>query len=152
MQWSDTMKDDDFRVQPVSIGTEHLDQEYHKSGESLLEIQHEAFTSLDFDAKSRFKSSMHRWDNMTNLDKLKDEDGSIDKATEAAAKTEQYRDSVVSASSLESFTIDEHGNLNRQFSDFDKMKSASSSNRSSYVDIDDIVITTDPSMFSIPEG
>ena len=152
MQWSDTMKDDDFRVQPVSLGTEQLNQEYHHSHENLLEIQPEALTSLDFDAKNRFKSSMHRWDNMTNLDKLKDEDGDIDKASETAHFTVPYRDSVVSAASIESFTIDNHGNLDRQFSDFDKMKSSSSSNHSSCVDINDIMITTDSSMIPIPEG
>ena len=73
---------------------------------------------------------MQRRDDVaTNLAKLKD-DVSSNTGTETASTTASYRESIVSVSSLESFTIDEHGNLDRQFSDYDKMKSASSSNRS----------------------
>ena len=155
MHWSDTTKDDEhslLRGQSVFLGVEPFKQEEHKeSHEDLLLKQHESFNSLDLDTEKKFRSSMQRWDDMTNLAKLKD-DASSNTATETASTTVPYRESVVSVSSLESFTIDAHGNLNRQFSDYDKMKSASSSNRSSCVDIDDIVINTDPSMFSIPEG
>ena len=98
----------------------------------------------------KFGTSMHHWDDMTNLAQQQNEDGTND-TSETAKTILPYRESIVSASSLESFTIDEHGNLNCQFSDYDKMKNAASSNRSSCVDIDDIVLTTDP-MFTIQEG
>ena len=72
---------------------------------------------------------MHHWDDMANLTQLQNEDGTND-TSDAAKTTLPYSEIVVDISSLESFTlIDEHGNLNRQFSDYDKMKSAASSNR-----------------------
>ena len=156
IQWSDNTREDEqslLRAQSVSLGVEHYkqEQENKESNEDLLLKQHESFNSLDLDAENKFESTMQRWDDVTNLAKLKD-DASGNTGTETMSTTVPYRESIVSVSSLESFTIDEHGNLDRQFSDYDKMKSASSSNRSSCVDIDDIVINTDPSMFTIPEG
>ena len=157
MQWSDSTKDDEhsfLRAQSVSLGVEHHKQEQEQKeshGDPLLK-QHETFNSLDLDNESKFRSSMHRWDDVANLTKLKDDGSGYTADAELAGTTEAYRESVVSASSLESFTIDAHGNLDRQFSDYDKTRSASSSNRSSCVDIDDIFINTDPSMSPIPEG
>ena len=157
MLWSGDTKEDEhslLKAQSVSLGVDHFKEEQeHKEShrEDLLLSQHDSFNSLDLDAEKKFRPSMHHWDDMTNLAKLKEE-GSNNNTTETGSSTLPYRESIVSVSSLESFTIDAHGNLNRQFSDFDKMKSASSSNRSSCVDIDDIIINTDTSMFTIPEG
>ena len=146
MQWSDNTREDEqslLRTQSVSLGMEHYkqEQEQKEGHEDLLLKQHESFNSLDLDAENKFRPTMQRWDDVANLAKLKD-DASGNTGTETVSTTVPYRECIVSVSSLKSFTIDEHGNLDRQFSDYDKMKSASSSNRSSCVDIDDIVINS----------
>ena len=167
LQWSQLTKNAEHsyaRTQSVNVGVQQFEQEQQRGSSNLLR-QHEDFHSLDLDIEKRFTSSLHHWDDTSNLAQLKDESAindskvASDKSSSSNYSTSKkpkntvpYRESVVSASSLESFTLDEHGNLNHQYSDYDKMKSTSSSNRSSCVDIDDIVIITDPAMFTITEG
>jgi len=161
---SNTTEDDKqsfyMRAQSIALNTHSLDQE-HEGNEELLK-HHERFKSLDLDVVKPVKTLLHHWDDMTNLADLQDEDKSPNdesKSDDVAASdkipknTVPFRESVISASSLESFILDEHGNLNRQFSDFDKMKSNDSPS-SSCIDIDDVVLATaEPhSIFPIPEG
>lgn len=161
---SDTAEDKEnpfyMRAQSIPLGTHNLEQE-HEERKELLKHD-ERFKSLDLDVAKPVKSPLHHWDDMTNLAELKDEDKSANDESSSSnvagfvknpKNTVPYRDSVVSASSIESFMLDEHGNLNCQYSDFDKMKTdhGASSSRSSCVDIDDIVITT-TEIFPIPEG
>ena len=105
-------------------------------------------------------SSMHQLD-MTSLAKLNDkgvfedsnatcdEPADDDSGTTKPKHTVPYPESVVRASSLE---LDEHVNFIRQYSDCDRMKNVSSSNRSPCVDIDDIVINIEPSMLATMKG
>ena len=109
MQWSDNTREDKhslLRAQSVSLGVEHYkqEQEHKESNEDLLLIQHESFNSLDLDAENKFESTMQRWDDVTNLAKLKD-DTSGNTGMETTSTTVPYRESIVSVSSLESFTI-----------------------------------------------
>ena len=159
LQRSDATKDDDdvysyARTQSVAVGVDNVEEEEHKGSSHLLR-QREEFKSLDLDIEKRFTSSLHHWDDMSNLAELKeegtcDEDKITDDAPasgDAVAKkpkhTVPHRESVVSASSLESVLLDEHDNL----------RSGRSSNRSSVVDLDDVIFEfTEPSMSTIKEG
>ena len=144
------------RTQSVAIGVDENEEDEHKGSSHLLR-QREEFKSLDLDIEKRFTSSLHHWDNVSNLTELKDESlfdessttgdtpaASGDSITKKPKHTVPYRESVVSASSLESVVIDNYGNL----------RSATSSNRSSVVDLDDVVLcdVSEPLMSTIEEG
>ena len=158
LQRSDaTMDDDEYsfaRAQSVALGVDDVEQDEQKGSNHLLR-QREEFKSMDIDIEKRFTSSLHHWDDIANLAELKDE-GTFDESKttddvptsgDSVAKkpkhTVPYRESVVSASSLESVILDEHCNL----------RSAQSSNRSSLVDVEDVLFEfTEPVMSTITEG
>ena len=144
------------RAQSIAIGVDEIEEDEHKGSSHLLR-QREEFKSLDLDIEKRFTSSLHHWDNLSNLTELKDESpfdesnatgdtpaASDDSVTKKPKHTVPYRESVVSASSLESFVIDNYGNL----------RSTTSSNRSSVVDLEDVVLceVSEPLMSTIEEG
>ena len=119
------------RTESINVGILQFEQEQQRSSGNLLR-QHEDFHSLDLDIEKRFTSSLHHWDDTSNLAQVKDESAindskvASDKSSSSNYSTSKkpkntvpYRESVVSASSLESFTLDEHGNLNHQYSEYD---------------------------------
>ena len=60
------------RTESINVGILQFEQEQHRSSSNLLR-QHEDFHSLDLDIEKRFTSSLHHWDDTSNLAQLKDE-------------------------------------------------------------------------------